>query len=171
MKPIQIGNFKYNKKINDKNTWCHINVYFSNEIQDKHLPSIKRFARIIYSRIFFLIERGFYLIPTGKFLMFSCEIIYPERKEQLERILNDIKKIYIDSNEDCIFEKIELEWDTNDYENGEGYLNVMNSIMQFNLIYEDHSPSHLVHTIINSFMTTKIKEAKFYKLISEVVKP
>lgn len=166
--PIDVTKFDYPRKLNDGTQWIHINLHFNEKFESKDLRQLKRFVLIIYGRIYTLIDRSFYLIPTGKFLMFSAEVRFPENIKLIERILSDLENIYIKSKEIKFISSVEIETDTDDYKNGDGYLMVMNAIMNFNLLYEDHSPTHLIHTIINSMLLNKGKEREFYKIMEKI---
>lgn len=159
--------FKYAVKP-DGVYWIHINLHLSDKFRpDTHSIFLKRFVMIIWGRLFCYMKRGFYVIPTGKFLMFAVELRGKEHLPIIHRIMTDIRKIYLDKGEVNYLSHIEIEEDTNDYENGEGYLHVMNAVMEFNLLYNDHSPTHLIHTMLNSMLMDGRKENTLYKILSK----
>jgi hypothetical protein len=165
---IKIGKFKYPGKPQDGSEWIHINIYLGKKFTARHYPYLKKFVLLIYTKIYTYIDSGFYLVE-GDFLMFAVQLRDKRNINLIERILTDQKKIYLDSGKVDYILKVEIERDTKDYENGEGFLRVMNEAMIFNLLYEDNSVQHLIHCIINSCMVPQIKEKQFYKMMDKML--
>ena len=162
-KPIKVKG-RYPKK-NNNIVWMHINLHLSDKFKEHHLYYIKKFIAVIYTRIFTCIDKAFYL-PEGDFIMFSVEIKNRALVPVMKRIVKDIDKTYL--KKVPYIEKITVEIDTNDYENGDGFLIVMDAITKFNLFYEDNSVSHLIHCISANCLLKVGKERELYRAMSRI---
>ena len=163
----EIGKFEYPAKPSDGSEWMHINFYPNEKFTAAHLPFLKRLLSLFYAKIFTYVNRGFYL-SEGKFIMLSVNLKTSKYRKTVERIITDTKKVYINKEKSEYIEKIEIEFDTDDYKNGEGFLTIMNAVMLFNFFYEDNSMAHVIHCIMNSCLLPMGKEKEFYKLMGKL---
>jgi hypothetical protein len=161
-----VGDFKYPEKTANGKEWIHIDLWFSKKFSDEQMSDVKTFLFYIYGRIYPWMSRCFYLCE-GRFLMFAVEVRNRGYIETIDRTINDLKKIYIDNGEIKAISKITIERNTNDYENGDGFLNVMNAIAEYEMIHRDNSATHLIHCMVNSMLLPYGKESKFYKLLGK----
>lgn len=148
----------------EKEYWLHINMYGYLRLSKS---MVKRVLFLLYGRIYTYMQNGFYL-TEGKFVMFAVRLYDEKNLKTIKRIVMDVEKVYL---KDCPNVYFTIEENTNDYENGDGFLAVMNAVMNFNLIYEDNSAMHLIHCICNSFfMKSPADEGRFYKLLEQTYK-
>lgn len=165
----KIGDYKYPEKQDTRSEWIHINLHLRKKWKAGDMNQVKSFLFYIYGRIFTSMSRGFYL-SEGNFIMFAVEVTNRGNIMAIERAITDLKKIYLDSKQIEAITHITIDRDTKDYENGEGFLNVMDTIMEYNMIHMDQSAAHLVHCIVNSFLMPYGKESKFYQMMGKTYK-
>lgn len=130
----------------------------------------KQLLRIIYTKCQEYIVRGFYLYEPDPHCFFAMELVDTRYIYIIEKIINDIRKVYLSRDEMEFIRSMQIRENTNDAENGEGFLTVLSAMTEYNLVHEDNSISHIMHCCINNSGFPRMKENRFYKLMGKLYK-
>ena len=143
--------------------WLHIDFWFFKEISPgRYLTpeQQKDFEEVIK----FLIEK---LNPTRKFYLYEpvphCFLALEDIDIELADILiKEIKREYI--------EKVEINIEGNDENNGEGFLDILNAFTDFHLFKQDNKLTHIIHCCMEFIHQTREEEISFYEKMIKLYK-
>lgn len=154
--------------------WYHIWIYFKNKkaIIEKlgELNSKERKEWYLYlQQILYVvnpyIRRKFFLYEPKPDFFLALEL----RNITLEKTFKLFLKQIIPIKKPSFVRKIVFKPNMPDYNNGEGFLNIMNDVTDYLLFYRDHPSemSHIIHCITNSWLVNRWNEYSLNKKICE----
>lgn len=130
----------------------------------------RQLLRIIYTKLQEYTIKSFYLYEPDPHCFFAFELIDGKYLWIVNKIINDVRKIYLSRDEMGFIQGMRIKENTNDAENGTGFLTVLSAMTEYNLVHEDNSISHVIHCCMNNSGFPRIKENNFYKLMSKLYK-
>ena len=152
-----------------KTNWMHIEFWFTEKsgycrndglsyVDSKRFKQLLRICILKNIRFF---NRKFYLFEPNPHCFLAFEIKSQDVIKNILREFNFIKSSYLKSFP--FVKKMEIKLNTTDQDNKDGFLNILDSFTDFNLLKQDNSLSHIIHCCIdNSFLSRK-EERKFYQ--------
>lgn len=145
--------------------WYHIWIYFKNKkIMWEKLGELNSKERIEWDnylrRIIYIanpyIRRKFFLYEPNPDFFLALELKNITLEKHFKKCLEQITKL----KKPSFIKEVIIKPNMPDYNNGEGFLNVMNSITDYLFFYQDHPTgmSHIIHCITNSWLVNRYNE-------------
>ena len=144
--------------------WIHIDIWF-NKVdykKDTMLNSEQqedfeiRIASFL-ENIKHLIKRKFYLYEDIPHCFIALEL----KKKNSKIVIDTWRKVLFKAP--YIYKSYINDKQTNDQNNGEGFLNILNAFTDFHLFHKDNKTSHIIHCCLEPMLQSRKREVDFYK--------
>ena len=135
------------------------------KIDGRFIDEVKSLLKVVYVKLYDITEKCFYLFEERPHCFFAFCAARDSSRDRILKVVRDIRVIY--KQKFSWLKEIYIKWDTNDKDNGDGFIIVMDAMTRYNLIYDDSSYSHIIHCCSNnSFLGGREKE--LYKLMGKL---
>lgn len=156
--------------------WYHLWIFFKNKkktiekLSDFTSEENGEFRCFLNSIVMLLspyIRRKFFLYEPYPDCFLAFELKNATLVKLLKTRLNQITNL----KRPCFIKKIILKKNMKDYNNGESFLNIMDSVTDYILFFGDHPKGffHIIHCMLNSWTVNQANEYRYHcKCIEEI---